>query len=100
MDDGFGGCFHGREFRKSARRTPPDSREVLLPLPLAGEVDALEERGGWGHLSTGTGVCGETPTPALPRKREREQTAVATSQFLFSPAPAARSHRSRRRSCV
>jgi hypothetical protein len=27
------------------------SRELASPLPLAGEVDALEERGGWGKLS-------------------------------------------------
>jgi hypothetical protein len=30
---------------------------AFLPLPLAGEVDALEERGGWGK-SLGRALCG------------------------------------------
>ena len=42
-----------------------------MPLPLAGEVDALVERGGWGkslHAFKRT-LCGNTPTPTLPRAR-------------------------------
>ena len=45
------------------------------PLPLAGEADALEERGGWGLSPRRKSRCGGTPTPALPRKRERERSA-------------------------
>jgi hypothetical protein len=48
--------------------------EAYLRLPLAGEVVALEERGGWGKSfrEPEHPLCGNTPTPALPRKRERE----------------------------
>ena len=44
------------------------------PLPLAGEVYALEERGGWGLSPHRESQCRSTPTPTLPRKRERERT--------------------------
>ena len=51
---------------------------ALNLCPLAREVDALVERGGWGKSAhTTSGVCGGTPTPALPRKREREEAKTA-----------------------
>jgi hypothetical protein len=48
---------------------------LASPLPLAGEADALEERGGWGLSPHRESQCGGTPTPTLPRKRERERSA-------------------------
>jgi hypothetical protein len=57
----------------------------FLPLPLAGEVDALEERGGWGNASASAGARGETPTPALPRKRERGKSQRNTSSNTGNP---------------
>jgi hypothetical protein len=48
---------------------------LASPLPLAGEADAREARGGWGLSPHGESRCGSTPTPALPRKRERECSA-------------------------
>ena len=44
--------------------------ELAAPLPRAGEVDALEERGGCGAFDLRTRTCGDTPTQALARKRE------------------------------
>ena len=38
----------------------------FLTSPACGEVDALEERGGWGNASTGAGVRGESPHPDPP----------------------------------
>src|SRR5437868_12789245 len=54
-------------------------RGLASPLPLAGEADALEERGGWGLSPRRESQCGSTPTPALPRKRERERSADAVA---------------------
>ena len=48
---------------------------LASPLPLAGEADALEGRGGWGLSPHRESRCGSTPTPTLPRKRERERSA-------------------------
>jgi hypothetical protein len=45
--------------------------------PACGEVDALAERGGWGHFLHWRGICGEAPSPTLPHKRERERVSVA-----------------------
>jgi hypothetical protein len=50
---------------------------VGAPLPLAGEVAALEERGGWGLSPHEDYDSWRHPTPALPRKRERERTGIA-----------------------
>ena len=55
---------------------------LASPLPLAGEADALEERGGWGLSPHGESRCGSTPTPALPRKREREHSADVAAPGL------------------
>jgi hypothetical protein len=61
-------------------------RELTSPLPLAGEVAALEERGGWGKLSP-LEQCESRrhPTPTLPGKRERERGSVveATQSILI-----------------
>jgi hypothetical protein len=48
------------------------------PLPLAGEVDALDRarRVGESIHKFQNPLCGGTPTPTLPRKRERERTSV------------------------
>jgi hypothetical protein len=47
---------------------------VTLPLPLAGEVDALDRARRVGEIYPFDELrCGGTPTPTLPRKREREQ---------------------------
>ena len=57
---------------------------LASPLPLAGEVAALEERGGWGNsINTGSLTRGGTPTPTLPRKRERERSSAWT-QLAYS----------------
>jgi hypothetical protein len=75
--------------RPSTPRAPPEPtqkkpdvgphfrRPDCAKPSLAGEVDALESAAGGGNPSAGAGVCGDTPTPALPRKRERERTSVA-----------------------
>ena len=52
-------------------------REFSAPLPLAGEVAALEERSGWGLSPLGQCDSRLHPHPALPRKRERERNAIA-----------------------
>ena len=44
----------------------------FLPLPLAGEVDALAERGGWGKLSSSLPRC-DTPTPPSPQAGEGDE---------------------------
>jgi hypothetical protein len=64
------------------RLTKPASG-FAAPLPLAGEVDALERAGRVGEdLSTRTVRFAEAPHPNLPREeRERERTSVvATTQ--------------------
>jgi enoyl-CoA hydratase/carnithine racemase len=54
-----------------------------LPLPLAGEVDALgsaiarQSAAGGGILSICADTRGNTPTPTLPRRRERVLTVIA-----------------------
>src|SRR5437868_14408134 len=64
---------------------------LTSPLPLAGEADALAERGGWGLSPHGESRCGSTPSPTLPRirlrpkagfggqERERERSADAVA---------------------
>ena len=44
--------------------TRPYQNATRLPLPLAAEVDALAERGGWGKLSSS--LPGATPPPRPP----------------------------------
>jgi hypothetical protein len=80
------------------------ARELASPLPLAGEVAALEERSGWGKLYPFDHcISGGAPTPALPgasparrgpRKRESEYTQPVRGDqrfdflafFFFLPA--------------
>jgi hypothetical protein len=48
--------------------------DLTLPLPLAGEVDALARARQVGEIfiqTSASGCLASTPTPALPRKRER-----------------------------
>jgi len=49
----------------------------LQPLPLAGEVGAKRRVGALS--SRRVSRCGDTPTPALPRKRERECTSLVAT---------------------
>src|SRR5262249_61687956 len=44
-------------------------RGLASPLPLAGEADALEERGGWGLSPRRESRCGGTPPPTPPPRR-------------------------------
>jgi hypothetical protein len=51
-----------------------------LPLPLAGEVAALEERGGWGKSLRGlwrSEYAAAPPPQPSPRKRERERSGAS-----------------------
>ena len=51
------------------------------PLPLAGEADAQSAAGGGSLRELQHPLCGNTPTPTLPRKREREKIYAAASFF-------------------
>src|SRR6478752_6551801 len=62
---------------------------VASPLPLAGEADALEERGGWGLSPHRESQCRSTPTPALPRKRGRGRGRTPVSYFTSEQPPSA-----------
>jgi hypothetical protein len=61
---------------------PGDIVGACLPLPLAGEVDALgsaiarRSAAGGGNLSANSSIRGESPTPALARKRGRGSAAA------------------------
>jgi hypothetical protein len=57
-----------------------------LPLPLAGEADAPEGRGGWGCFHIGIPRVERAPTPTLPRKRERERSADVAIWTLWAIA--------------
>src|SRR4051812_11845401 len=52
---------------------------ALLPLPLAGEVDALARARRGGGPRRGAGICRGSPPPTLPPKRERELTAAGAT---------------------
>jgi hypothetical protein len=61
---------------------PRDAVGACLPLPLAGQVDALGSAvarlsaAGGGSFSTSSTSAERAPTPALPRKRGRGSAAV------------------------
>ena len=83
------------------RRYVRASLRVRLPLPLAEEVDALEERGGWGKVyPLDQRFLRKSPHPALPRKgREREpacdaaqQLDLISSSFSLAPRAELRAH--------
>src|ERR1700682_3686460 len=89
-----GECFCKPRANRAARRRSyvwkwlRKRHELTSPLPLAGEVAALEERGGGGHsLHTGSVTRCGTPTPALPRKRERERMSVMDATCSSCGAP-------------
>ena len=52
----------------------PDPQQALSCLL---HLSRLRERPGEGSVLLGVLDCGDTPTPALPRKREREPTVIA-----------------------
>jgi hypothetical protein len=54
-------------------------RPFSSPLPLAGEVAALAECGGWGPDFANRMAFRCSPSPTLPRKRERELTSAANT---------------------
>jgi len=65
------------------------------PLPLAGEVDALDRARRVGENCVPSDIhfrCG-TPTPTLPRKRERERTSVVARHSLLISSALADSRR-------
>src|SRR5437764_8839285 len=55
--------------------TRPYQNASRLPLPLAGEVDALAERGGWGKLSSSLPVVTPPPRPP-PQAGEGDEQPV------------------------
>ena len=87
-----------RELRRDAERSLSTNRGIntlaLLPLPLAGEVDALcrSAAGGGRTLHPfDVPVAVRAPTPTLPRKRERElrrdaeRGLIAKSKIMLPP---------------
>src|ERR1035437_3402240 len=81
-DPGYRGACHRAALCADPLAHP--SRELTSPLPLAGEVAALEERGGGGNsLHANSANRGDTPTPTLPRKRERELRVASSSNSSY-----------------
>jgi hypothetical protein len=59
-----------------------------LPLPLAGEVAALEERGGWGNSLHLRRSLRKHPHPALPRCSDRGQGGQVFGDIVDTSWPA------------
>jgi hypothetical protein len=57
---------------------------TLLTLPLVGEVDALAERGGWGHSLHSTIFSVEAPPPQPSPASGRGAKSVRRYLFLFT----------------